>query len=94
MATVADMRSFIEQENSKFEIYRAQNDKIYDRLNKAFAPLERVSHIIAGGASAGFPPAGACLGAVALLIKSAQDVSAHYDRILDFFEMLAVCRAH
>jgi hypothetical protein len=49
-----------------------------------------VSQIISAGTSAGFPPAGACLGAVSLLIKSAQDVSSHYDRILDVFEMLAV----
>jgi hypothetical protein len=90
MSTVSDMRSYVEQENDKFATSRAQNVKIYDRLNTAFTPLERVSQIISAGTSAGFPPAGACLGAVALLIKSAQDVSSHYDRILDLFEMLAV----
>jgi hypothetical protein len=90
MSTVSDMRSYVEQENDKFATSRAQNVKIYDRLNTAFTPLERVSQIISAGTSAGFPPAGACLGAVSLLIKSAQDVSSHYDRILDVFEMLAV----
>jgi hypothetical protein len=30
------------------------------------------------------------LGAAALLIKSAQDVSAHYDRIIELFDVLAV----
>jgi len=79
--TVADVRHYIDQENDKFTTFRAQNNKIYERLNTAFTPVERVCNIVAGGSSAGFPPTGACLGAVALLIKSAQDVSTHYDRI-------------
>jgi len=91
--TVADVHHYIDQENDKFATFRAQNNKIYERLNTAFTPVERVCNIVAAGSSAGFAPAGACLGAVALLIKSAQDVSTHYDRILDLFDMLAVSRS-
>tara|TARA_R110002003_G_scaffold152_2_gene13583 strand:- start:3907 stop:4338 length:432 start_codon:yes stop_codon:yes gene_type:complete len=88
--TVSDLRKHIERENDKFATFRDRNNNIYDRLNTAFAPVERFGHILGAGSSAGFPPAGACLGAVAILIKSAHDVSAHYDRIVELLDMLAV----
>jgi hypothetical protein len=90
LATVADVRSYVEQENSKFATFRDQNSKIYERLTTAFTPIEKLGSIVAAGSSAGFPPAGACFGAVALLIKAAQNVSAHYDHIVELFDILAV----
>jgi hypothetical protein len=88
--TVADVRGYVDQEDDRFTTFREQNNKIYEQLTKAFTPVERLSSGVAAGTSVGFPPAGACLGAVALLIRSAQNVSSHYDRIVDLFNMLAV----
>jgi hypothetical protein len=90
--TVADVRSYIEQENERFEAFRDRNGKIYRQLNTAFTPIERLSQVLGAASSAGFPPAGACLGAVAFMIKSAQGVSTHYDRILELFDILGVSR--
>jgi len=89
---VTDLRAYIDQENNKFVSFREQDKKIYEQLTKTFTPVEKLSAIFAAGASAGCPPAGACLGAAALLIKSAQNVSSHYDRIVDLFETLAVSK--
>jgi hypothetical protein len=88
--TVADVRGYVDQEDDRFTTFREQNNKIYEQLTKAFTPVEKLSSGVAAGTSVGFPPAGACLGAVALLIRSAQNVSSHYDRIVDLFNMLAV----
>ncbi|KAF1919960.1 hypothetical protein BDU57DRAFT_442881 [Ampelomyces quisqualis] len=90
MTTVSDVRTYIQQENDRFDSFRARHNTVYERLNAAFTPLERLGSLVATASSAGFPPAGVCLGAVALLIKSAQDVSSHYDSILDLFDILAV----
>ncbi|KAH5327358.1 hypothetical protein HBI12_074650 [Parastagonospora nodorum] len=87
---VADLRAYIDQENKKFAYFREQDKKIYEQLTKTFTPVEKLGTIFAAGTSAGCPPAGACLGAAALLIKSAQNVSSHYDRIFDLFETLSV----
>jgi hypothetical protein len=88
--TVADMRGYIDQENDRSATFRDQNNKIYERLTKVFTPVERLSSVVAAGTSVGSPPAGACLGAVALLIRSAQNVSSHYDRIIGLFHILTI----
>ncbi|KAF2105684.1 hypothetical protein BDV96DRAFT_508985 [Lophiotrema nucula] len=90
LTTVAEVKAYIEQENSKFVSFRAKNQRIYESLNAAFIPIERLSHVAGSGASVGFPPAGACFGAVAYLIKSAQDVAEHYDKIVQLFETVKV----
>jgi hypothetical protein len=90
LTTVADVRGYVERENDKFAAFRNKNRNVYERLTVAFTPIERISHVVAAASSTGFPPAGACLGAAALLIKSAQNVSAHYDRIIELFDVLAV----
>lgn len=88
--TVTDVRSYIDQENDRFATFRDRNSKIYERLTKAFTPVGKLSSVVAAGTSVGCPPAGACLGAVALLIRSGQNVSSHYDRIFDLFDPLPV----
>lgn len=88
LTTVADVQFYVQRENEKFSTFRQRHQKMYESLNKALTPIERLSHIAAASTSPGFPPAGACFGAVALLIKSAQDVADHYDRILELFEIL------
>jgi hypothetical protein len=88
--TVEDVRNYIDQENNKFATYRKKNSKIYEQLKTTFTPVEKLGSLVTVGSSAGCPPAGACLGAAALLIRSAQNVSSHYDRVVDLFEMLAV----
>lgn len=90
IATVADVRSYIARENQQFAAFRSKNGHIYERLNLDFTPIERLSYVVVSGSTAAFPPASPCLGAVALMVKSAQDVSAHYDRTLELFDMLAV----
>jgi hypothetical protein len=96
MTTVSDVRAHIQQENNKFDSFRIRHNTVYSRLSAAFTPVERLGSLVATASSAGCPPAGVCLGAVALLIKSAQDVSSHYDSILDLFDTLAVrhCRVY
>ena len=88
--TVAVVRGYVERENDKFATFRDKNRNIHERLTVAFTPVERLGHIVGAASSVGFPPAGACLGAAALMIKSAQNVSAHYDRIIELFDVLAV----
>jgi hypothetical protein len=53
--TVSDLRKRIERENDKFATFKDRNNNIYDRLNTAFAPVERFGHILGAGSSAGFP---------------------------------------
>ncbi|KAF2829113.1 hypothetical protein CC86DRAFT_403770 [Ophiobolus disseminans] len=83
------------QQRTKFESIFQEGRRRYEKKTgqqldvTLLATMSTVADIVAAGSSAGFPPAGACLGAVALLVKSAQDVSAHYDRIVDLFDMLA-----
>jgi hypothetical protein len=90
LTTMADVRGYVERENDKFAAFRDKNRNIYERLTIAFTPVKRLGHVVAAASSAGLPPAGACFGAAALLIKSAQNVSAHYDRIIELFDVLAV----
>ncbi|KAH4600574.1 hypothetical protein HBI73_178420 [Parastagonospora nodorum] len=91
---VTDLRAYIDQENKKFANFREQDKKIYEQLTKTFTPVEKLGTIFAAGTSAGCPPAGACLGAATLLIKSAQNVSSHYGRIFDLFETLSLSYHH
>ncbi|KAF2791190.1 hypothetical protein K505DRAFT_249535 [Melanomma pulvis-pyrius CBS 109.77] len=90
LTTVADVQSYVQRENEKFSAFRQRHQKIYDSLNKVLTPIERLGHIAAASTSPGFPPAGACFGAVTLLVKSSRDVADHYDRILELFEKLYV----
>jgi hypothetical protein len=85
------LRAYVERQNGEFDVFREKNKYIFDKLNSAFSPIERMGQCVALGTSAGFPPAGACFGAVALVVKSAQDVSTHYDRILELFAIMGVC---
>ncbi|KAF2866424.1 hypothetical protein BDV95DRAFT_505080 [Massariosphaeria phaeospora] len=91
LSTVADVRNHIAGEIEKFVDFRDKNKKLYGALDSAFAPIERVGHFVAAGTSMSFPPAGACFGALALMIKSAQAVSAHYDKLLELFNIVSVC---
>ncbi|KAF2108066.1 hypothetical protein BDV96DRAFT_653272 [Lophiotrema nucula] len=90
LTTVQDLRRLVQKENADFKAFQAKDDKIYSALNKALTPIERLSHVAATGSSIGFPPAGVCFGAVALMIKSAQDVSGHYEKILELFDIIQV----
>jgi len=90
LTTVADLRTYVERHNGEFEAFRDKDKHIFDRLNSVFTPIERLGQCVGTGTSIGFPPAGACFGAAALMIKSAQDVSTHYDRILELFNILSV----
>jgi hypothetical protein len=71
LTTFADVRGYVERENDKFAAFRDNNRNIYERLIVAFTPVERLGHVVAAASSTGFPPAGACLGAAALLINCA-----------------------
>ncbi|KAL1597878.1 hypothetical protein SLS60_008365 [Paraconiothyrium brasiliense] len=88
LKTVADLRKHIEDQNGMFEAFRNKDKIIYARLNTVFMPIERLGNCVVTPISASSPPVGACFGAVAVLIKSAQDVSTHYDRIVELFEIM------
>ncbi|KAF2709128.1 hypothetical protein K504DRAFT_408621, partial [Pleomassaria siparia CBS 279.74] len=90
LTTISDVQRYVCHENERFTAFRKTNQRVYDSLDKALAPLERLSNIAGAASSVGFPATGACFGAAALMIKSAQDVAAHYDRIFDLFETLAL----
>jgi hypothetical protein len=92
LKTIADLRGYIESQNGSFETFRNKDKIIYAKLNMIFTPIERLGNCVAAPLSAGSPPVGACFGAVAVLIKSAQDVSTHYDRIMELFEIMGVSR--
>ncbi|KAF2451400.1 hypothetical protein P171DRAFT_478441 [Karstenula rhodostoma CBS 690.94] len=88
LKTTADLRKYIESQNGTFETFRNKDKIIYAKLNTIFTPIERLRNCVASPVSASSPPVGACFSAVAVLIKSAQDVSAHYDQIVELFEII------
>lgn len=57
-------------------------------LKAAIKPVELVSNLASGAASAMFPPSAMCFGAVMFLIDTAHGVSASLDAIAELLDLL------
>ena len=78
----------VEQENNRYEDFRANKGMLFRTLAAAMKPIELVGNLAAGAASAVFPASGTVFGAAMYLIDAARGVSASLDAIAGLMEHL------
>lgn len=78
----------VEQQNNRYEDFRANRGMLFKTLAAAMKPVELVGNIAAGAASAVFPASGTVFGAAMYLINAARGVSASLDAIAGLMDHL------
>jgi hypothetical protein len=77
--------------DTKFRAFRhdeTKMDNFRTLVSRSLGPIEKVGSMVASAASASFPPTIVVFTVVTYLIKTANSVSADYDKIIGFFEEL------
>lgn len=78
----------VEQENNRYEDFRANKGMLFKVLAAAMKPVELVGNLASGAASAVFPASGTVFGAAMYLINAAKGVSESLDAIAGLMEHL------
>lgn len=78
----------VEQENNRYEDFRANKGMLFKVLAAAMKPVELVGNLASGAASAVFPASGTVFGAAMYLINAAKGVSESLDAIVGLMEHL------
>ncbi|RLL93501.1 hypothetical protein CFD26_100163 [Aspergillus turcosus] len=83
-----DLSRQLDGEKDHFDDFRMKKRPLFHAMQMVLAPFENWGDLIAGAASAAFPPAGSIMGAMMLLIRGARRVSESFDMLTDLFHKL------
>ncbi|KAJ5302288.1 hypothetical protein N7508_007151 [Penicillium antarcticum] len=86
--SVEDVLSEIDTRKDEFKRTRhdgSKTDKFRSLISRSLKSIETVSEVVAQGASNSFPPSMAIFTAVRHLLKTANSVSADFDKVAEFF---------
>jgi tetratricopeptide (TPR) repeat protein len=83
-----DLSRQLDGEKDHFDDFRMKKRPLFRAMQMVLAPFENWGDLIAGAASAAFPPAGSIMGAMMLLIRGARRVSESFDMLTDLFHKL------
>ncbi|RDL30658.1 Tetratricopeptide-like helical [Venustampulla echinocandica] len=83
-----DLSSQLDSEKDNFEDFRMKKRPLFHAMQMVVAPFESWGDLIAGVASAAFPPASSIMGAMLLLVRAARRVSDAFNVIIDLFHQL------
>ncbi|RAL12406.1 NACHT domain protein [Aspergillus homomorphus CBS 101889] len=80
-----DLTRQLDAEKEHFEDFRMKRRPLLHAMQMILAPFENWGDLLAGAASAVFPPASSIMGAMMLLIRGARRVSESFDMLTDLF---------
>ncbi|EAW23659.1 uncharacterized protein NFIA_043370 [Aspergillus fischeri NRRL 181] len=83
-----DLSRQLESEKDNFEDFRMKRRPLLHAMQTVLAPFENWGDLIAGVASAAFPPASSIMGAMLILVRGARKVSEAFDMITELFRKL------
>ena len=83
-----DLSRQLDAEKVHFEDFRMKRRPLLHAMQMILAPFENWGDLVAGAASAAFPPASSIMGAMMLLIRGARRVSESFDMLMDLFHKL------
>jgi tetratricopeptide (TPR) repeat protein len=83
-----DLSRQLDNEKDHFEDFRVKRRPLLHAMQIVLVPFESWGDLIAGFASAAFPPASSIMGAMLLLVRAARKVSEAFDMIMDLFRKL------
>ncbi|KFY17683.1 hypothetical protein V492_00491 [Pseudogymnoascus sp. VKM F-4246] len=83
-----DLSRQLESEKDNFEDFRVKRRPLLHAMQMVLAPFEAWGDLIAGVASAAFPPASSIMGAMLVLVRGARKVSEAFDGITELFHKL------
>ncbi|KAJ6182853.1 hypothetical protein N7485_001495 [Penicillium canescens] len=83
-----DLFRQLDAEKVHFEDFRLKRRPLLHAMQMVLAPFENWGDLLAGAASAAFPPASSIMGAMMLLIRGARRVSESFDMLTDLFHRL------
>lgn len=83
-----DLSRQLDNEKNHFEDFRVKRRPLLHAMQTVVVPFESFGDLIAGVASAAFPPASSIMGAMLLLVRAARKVSEAFDMIMDLFRKL------
>lgn len=83
-----DLSRQLDGEKDHFDDFRMKKRPLFHAMQMVLAPFENWGDLIAGAASAAFPPAGSIMGAMMLLIRGARRVSESFDMLTNLFHKL------
>ncbi|GIC90947.1 NACHT domain protein [Aspergillus udagawae] len=83
-----DLSRQLDAEKDHFEDFRMKRRPLLQAMQRILAPFENWGDLLAGAASAAFPPASSIMGAMMLLIRGARRVSESFDMLTDLFHKL------
>lgn len=83
-----DLSRHLDAERDHFEDFRMKKRPLLHAMQIILAPFEHWGDLLAGVASAAFPPASSIMGAMMLLVRGARRVSESFDMLMDLFHKL------
>ncbi|KAF7159523.1 hypothetical protein CNMCM5623_004861 [Aspergillus felis] len=83
-----DLSRQLDAEKDHFEDFRMKKRPLFHAMQMILVPFENWGDLLAGAASAAFPPASSIMGAMMLLIRGARRVSESFDMLTDLFHKL------
>ncbi|OJJ60340.1 hypothetical protein ASPSYDRAFT_148309 [Aspergillus sydowii CBS 593.65] len=83
-----DLSRQLDAEKDHFEDFRMKKRPLFHAMQVVVAPFENWGDLLAGAASAAFPPAGSIMGAMMLLVRGARRVSESFDMLTGLFHKL------
>jgi tetratricopeptide (TPR) repeat protein len=84
-----DLSRQLDAEKDHFEDFRMKRRPLLHAMQMILAPFENWGDLLAGAASAAFPPASSIMGAMMLLVRGARRVSESFDMLTDLFHKLS-----
>ncbi|PGG99276.1 hypothetical protein AJ79_08582 [Helicocarpus griseus UAMH5409] len=83
ITSVEDLLNELDKENRKFNDFREKLRPVFNALESAMKPVERVGPLVSAASSMAFPPSSLVFASISHLINSAKGVFSHNSAILE-----------